>query len=116
MMDVEGVAQRTIIIIGFEGNTALDLIAAADTFHAANVVAAGNPYRIVTASADGSSFRSEIGLHVVPDCGLDDVAEIDTLIVPGGAGLRIPEVAHPIISWIRSNNERIRRIASVCTG
>lgn len=116
-MNVEAsAAQRTIAIIGFEGNTALDLIAAADTFHAANVVAGGNPYRIVTASADGSSFRSEIGLQVVPDCSLDDIGEIDTLIVPGGAGLRIPDVANPIICWISSNHQRIRRIASVCTG
>jgi len=108
--------QRKVVVLGYEENTALDLVAAADCFNAASYLSPEQPYRIITASVDGCSFRSGMGLQVMPDCAIDEVASIDTLIIPGGAGLRAPRVADPIVSWIRQNHERIRRIASVCTG
>jgi transcriptional regulator GlxA family with amidase domain len=105
-----------IVIIGFEGNTALDLVGAADTFNTASYLNQPRPYRVITASVDGRCFSSEGGLKTVPDCRLDEVEAIDTLIVPGGAGLREPVVAAPMVAWIKANHQRIRRIASVCTG
>jgi transcriptional regulator GlxA family with amidase domain len=42
--------------------------------------------------------------------------DIDTLIVPGGMGLRVPSVNARLAKWIRERAPRIRRIASVCTG
>lgn len=108
--------QRVIVIVGFEGTTALDLTAAAETFHTASYLLEHRPYRMVTASVDGRPFRAGGGLQVVPECALDSVDAIDTLIVPGGSGLRVPTVAGPIVDWIKRNEPRIRRVASVCTG
>ncbi|MFL6721675.1 MAG: GlxA family transcriptional regulator [Sphingomonas sp.] len=105
-----------IVIVGYEGNTALDLVAAADSFYAASYLHPERAYRVITASVDGRGFRSEVGLHVMPECQLDSIQAIDTLIIPGGAGLRNPAVAAPIVEWIRRNHQRIRRIASICTG
>ena len=107
---------RTIVIIGYDGCTALDLTAAAETFHTAAYLRDPQPYRAITASVGGASFSTGSGLRVHPDCGLDAIAAIDTLILPGGAGLRDPRVGAPIVDWIRTNEPRIRRIASVCTG
>ena len=47
---------------------------------------------------------------------LSEVRDIDTLIVPGGSGLRMPEVNARLSAWLRQNSGKIRRIASVCTG
>jgi len=42
--------------------------------------------------------------------------KLDTLIVPGGYGLRVPDVAHRAARWITARAPHIRRVASVCTG
>ena len=91
---------RTIVIIGYDGCTALDLTAAAETFHTAAYLRDPRPYCAITASVDGASFSTGSGLRVVPDCGLDAIEAIDTLILPGGAGLRDPRVGAPIVDWI----------------
>jgi transcriptional regulator GlxA family with amidase domain len=113
---IESHSPRTIVIVGYEGNTALDLTAAAETFHTASYLADPKPYRMIIAALDEVGFRSNLGLRVTPECRLDDIADIDTLILPGGSGLRKPEVGGPIARWICDNEPRIRRIASVCTG
>src|SRR3546814_19976788 len=41
---------------------------------------------------------------------------LDTLIIPGGVGLRTAGAEHPIDRWLRDQAPRIRRVASVCTG
>ncbi len=116
MSNAEAAGPRNVVVLGFDGNTALDLAAAADSFSVANYLSAMRPYRVITASIDGRDFRSEGGFHVLPECAIGDIKVIDTLIIPGGAGLRVPEVADPIVTWIKTNHGRIRRVASVCTG
>jgi transcriptional regulator GlxA family with amidase domain len=108
--------QRTVVIIGYDGCTALDLTAAAETFHTAAYLSDPKAYHAITASVDGKAFSVGSGLRVVPDFSLDSIAAIDTLILPGGAGLRDPAIGTPIADWIGANEPRIRRIASVCTG
>jgi transcriptional regulator GlxA family with amidase domain len=110
------VTPPTVAIIGYDGCTALDLTAAAETFHTAAYLNETQPYDVVTASVDGSPFRTGSGLSVTPDRSLSSLKAIDTLILPGGSSLRNPEVGQPIANWIRANEPRIRRIASVCTG
>ena len=107
---------RTIAIIGYDGCTALDLTAAAETFHTAAYLSKCSPYQVITASLDGGVFSTGSGLRVLPGCSLDSIGPIDTLILPGGGGLRNPTTGTPIADWIRTNEPRIRRIASVCTG
>ena len=41
---------------------------------------------------------------------------LDTLIVPGGSGLRRPGVAEAAARWIGARAPHVRRLASVCTG
>jgi transcriptional regulator GlxA family with amidase domain len=108
--------QRNVVIVGFDGNSALDLVGPADTFHAASYLVEPRPYRVIIASVDGGPFRSNLGLIVTPECRLDQIDDVDTLILPGGSGLRNSAVGEPIAEWIRDNEPRIRRIASVCTG
>lgn len=41
---------------------------------------------------------------------------LDTLIIPGGAGSRLPQVKMAISPWLRQTKPAIKRIASICTG
>lgn len=57
------------------------------------------------------------GMRLVPDRGLAaSCGPIDTLIVPGGVGVRAVQHDERLIVWIRSAAARSRRVASVCTG
>ena len=59
---------------------------------------------------------SESGVTLTPTCTIADAPPLDTLIVPGGMGLREPATTAKVTKWITDVAPRIRRIASVCTG
>lgn len=105
---------RRIGLIGYNGITALDLVGPAETFSAANSHAPG-AYEVLVLSANTKPFASEGGLRLTPDATLDNAPALDTIIVPGGAGLRDDRVAAPIVAWLKTRR-RTRRLASVCTG
>jgi putative intracellular protease/amidase len=41
---------------------------------------------------------------------------MDTLVIPGGRGLRTTDINRAVAKWIRGRANTTRRIASVCTG
>ncbi len=49
-------------------------------------------------------------------CFLSSLRHLDTLLIPGGRGMRTSAAAQKLASWISRHEHRIRRIASVCTG
>ena len=105
---------RRVGLIGYNGITALDLVGPAETFSAANAHAPGS-YEILVLAAGSRPFVSEGGLKITPDIALDDAPVLDTVIVPGGVGLRDARVAAPVVAWLKARR-RTRRLASVCTG
>jgi|HubBroStandDraft_1064217.scaffolds.fasta_scaffold00101_28 transcriptional regulator GlxA family with amidase domain len=104
-----------IVLLGYDGFQTLDLSGPLDVFDAANSLQPG-AYETLTASLDGAPFASEAGLRIAPDCALADAGAIDTLILPGGAGLRRPGAAAPIAAALVALAPRVRRMVSVCTG
>jgi len=115
-------AIRRIGVLAFEGVQALDLVGPADAF-ASDALSASefavdgaSPYEVVTIGITTKRFSASSGLefrarHVIPTN-----VRLDTLIVPGGAGLREPRLAQRAAEWIAERAPGIRRIASVCTG
>jgi transcriptional regulator GlxA family with amidase domain len=104
-----------VALLGYAGVQTLDLAGPLDAFGAANSARPG-AYATVTASLDGRPFVSETGLRITPDCAFRDTGPIDTLIVPGGEGLRRPGVADDVAAAVRSRAPGCRRIVSICTG
>lgn len=111
---------RRIGILGFENVTALDIVGPADVFATAKAPSGAGvatpPYEIVLIGVDGASFRSDAGLEFKAAHSLATAPRIDTLIIPGGHGLREPATNAKVAAWLRLRADRIRRIASVCTG
>lgn len=103
----------------FPGLTALDLVGPMDAFASATTAVRGADrpcYESVIIGTSTGTVRAESGLGLVADYTLSTAPPLDSVIVPGGCGLREPEVNAAVTSWLRERARGLRRIASVCTG
>jgi len=107
---------RRIGILGYDNVTALDLVGPADVFATACGPGSRPAYEIVVIGVTGRPFRSDAGLVFTPDRSMRGPIELDTLLVPGGAGLREPGTNARVAAWLRLVAGSVRRVASVCTG
>ena len=107
-------------ILGFDGMQALDLVGPADAFAAALADAdATTPerlYDVIIIGLTGRKLLCEGGMVIQANVTIEKAPRVDTLIIPGGAGLRVPAASERASKWIQSRAPRTRRIASVCTG
>jgi len=113
---------RRIGILGFDRVQALDLTGPADVFRsdalAAPEFSDGGvpPYEVVVIGLASRHFATSSGVRIAAQFTVPTRTEIDTLIIPGGAGLREGGMADRAARWIEARAPHIRRIASVCTG
>jgi transcriptional regulator GlxA family with amidase domain len=102
-------------LLGYDGVQTIDMAGPLDAFASATGLQAG-AYRTTTVSLDGRPFTSESGLRIAPDLGLAALDAVDTLLIPGGAGLREPGVATQVAAAVLERSATSRRIVSICTG
>ena len=109
---------RHIGFLGFHGVAAIDLVGVLDAFY----IAGGNDWRIpseryatTVIGLTSQPLRSESGLQLVPHTTLQDAPPLDTIVVPGGPGLREEKTNAVVAEWLRSR-ANTRRIVTVCTG
>ena len=121
---------RRIGFLGFDLVQALDLIGpsdafASDVFTSENPNGAGDsgrglpappPYEVVIIGLTGKRFVTSSGITMHADVAVPAPIKLDTLIVPGGLGLRRPGMSERAAAWIASRAPHTRRVASVCTG
>ncbi len=120
---------RRIGFLAFDGVQAVDLFGPADAFGSDALSPAQSPrapgtpsppYEIVIIGLGRRDVRTSIGAtlraHVTTDTATAARLRLDTLIIPGGAGLRRAGVAERAAAWIAGVAPRVRRVASVCTG
>src|SRR6185369_1569093 len=111
---------KKIGIIGYDGVQALDVVGPSDAFTMAADCSGDQEafrYEVVILGLNRKAFVAESGLAIQPNCVLEKAPELDTVIIPGGRALRLEsQVSDRIGSWIKERSQRIRRIASVCTG
>jgi transcriptional regulator GlxA family with amidase domain len=111
------VSARTIGLLLFDGVTLMDVAGPAEVLATANTVGtAMQRYRLRTYGIGSAPVRSESGVTLVPDAALPARLAVDTLLVPGGVGLRRPEVLAEASRALARARPRCRRIVSVCTG
>jgi transcriptional regulator GlxA family with amidase domain len=112
-------APKRVGFLGFDGVTALDLVGPLEAFSTAKVDRGdGDPrgYEVLIITESDETFASESGVAFKGHRILRRAPALDTLVIPGGAGLRRPETNARISTWIRRKAGGIRRIVSVCTG
>ncbi len=112
--------QKRIGVLIYSGVQALDVAGPMDAFAAAEL--RNQPGRRMSAYdvfAVSTSLRAvvaESGLHLKARFRLEECPPLDTLIIPGGAALRDPQVAAQLAPWIARSAARARRVAAICTG
>ena len=110
---------RLVAVLAFEGVQLLDVAGPAQTFASANEIdARGARYRVVVVSRRGGPVTTTSGLSLVTEPIGRPVGKtrIDTLIVPGGAGVHEALKDARMVDWVRRQAAAARRAASVCTG
>jgi transcriptional regulator GlxA family with amidase domain len=109
---------RRIGIIGYDGVQALDVIGPSDAFSLASAhLAKGSAYEVVVLGLSRRTFVCESGIAIRPHRLLESAPPLDTVIVPGGRGVRLePAINRRIADWLRRRADGIRRVTSICTG
>jgi transcriptional regulator GlxA family with amidase domain len=109
---------KRIGLIGFDDVVAIDLSGPADAFAIAKEMARDPKpdYEIVVISPSSKPFVSESGLVFKPQRTFKNAPSLDTLIVPGGSGVRKPATTRSVSAFVRERAHSTRRIASVCSG
>lgn len=117
---VWAMAALRIGFLGYENANALDLVGPAEAFASAlrddGKGKFERRYEVSIVGLTRRSFVTESGIVFQPTSMIDSAPKLDTLIIPGGRGLRSPEVNRKVVKWIAERGKQTRRIASVCTG
>jgi transcriptional regulator GlxA family with amidase domain len=116
-------AKKTIGIIGYDGAQALDIVGPVDAFSLATAHLASQrtdtslAYDVIVLGLTRHSFTAESGITICPHHSLQSAPPLDTVIIPGGRGLRLQRGTQArIAQWIKDHAPTIRRVASICTG
>jgi transcriptional regulator GlxA family with amidase domain len=113
---------RQIAILAYPGVQSLDVTGPLEVFTGAqNLLAAEGSdrrgYAVHVLSKDGAPLVTSSGLTITPHASIYDApADIDTLIVAGGAGQSVASADGELLDWVVSASRHARRTASVCTG
>ncbi len=111
---------KNIAIVGYDNITSLDLSGPLEAFSSACIEDSKGDrqacYKVTIAALGAKTFYSESGLCMTATCLLNSLHHLDTLLIPGGSGIRKSATSQKLAHWISRHERRIRRIASVCTG
>lgn len=120
MANTESVT-RSVVILGYPGVQALDMVGPFDVFTGAtmNLAAknrADDGYDVTIASAAGTQITTGRGLTIVAQPLPDPHESIDTVVLPGGWGLDAARANPDVVDWVKAVSGTARRVVSVCTG
>ena len=104
-----------IAILAVDGVQLLDLAGPYAAFEEANSTRP-NSYALSALGVDNNPVAAEGGLSINPKLDLKTRAAIDTLIIPGGGGVRNIDLDDRQLKALRACAKRARRVVGVCTG
>ena len=73
-------------------------------------------YQISTIGFTSEYFRAESGITFWPDSTLEAASELDTIVIPGGDGLRRSLVSETIAEWVLAHVNESRRVVAIGGG
>ncbi|MFB9233934.1 helix-turn-helix domain-containing protein [Plantactinospora siamensis] len=114
-----GRGPHRVAVLALPHVVGLDLGTPAQVFHCARDADGTELYAVRTCTPGGTAVRSSAGYGVLPDHGLELLAEADTVIVPGihdGPPLTDGTVEPAVRRALRDAYDRGARIVSICTG
>ena len=73
-------------------------------------------YQISTIGFTSEYFRAESGITFWPDSTLEAASELDTIVIPGGDGLRRSLASETIAEWLLARVNETRRVVTIGGG
>ena len=100
------VVARSVVVLGYPGVQALDLVGPFEVFTGATIYLASQGrgdegYSVTVVSADGEPATTRTGLALVAQPLPDPREPIDTLVLPGGIGVDAARQNPDVIGWIQ---------------
>src|SRR5262249_38315539 len=105
-------------ILGFNGAKASHVVGVLEAFIAADAYSERQTrhfYDVKLLAFDGRSFVSEFGISIKTKHSISDFAAFDTIVIPGGNGVRA-EVGQKIAQWVQNYHSAVRRIVMIGSG
>ncbi|POX85045.1 AraC family transcriptional regulator [Mycobacterium kansasii] len=106
---------RKVLIVGFPGIQALDVVGPFEVFAGASLLTRGG-YDVTLVSPDGQPVTTATGLALMTQPLPDPSAPVDTVLLPGGAGVDAARGNIALMDWIKAVAGTARRLVTVCTG
>lgn len=103
-----------VAFLVFDGVKMLDVAGPAEVFAEANRLGANYSLRYV--SSAGAAVTTSIGLPLSVNGDIDQLAGVDTLIVPGGDDLPTKPIPPELTGAVQSLESDVRRLVAICTG
>ncbi|MGL6290532.1 MAG: DJ-1/PfpI family protein [Silanimonas sp.] len=120
---IHGDARRRVAILVFDEVEVLDFAGPFEVFSTLRLDEptrreTNSPYEVIVAGVRPGLVHCRGGLKVQTDGTIADLdpASLDTLLVPGGYGVRPLLKDAGFVAWLRDAAPQPRRLASVCTG
>lgn len=113
--------KRSVVLVGFLGVQALDLVGPFEVFTGATLCLQGQGrpdagYDVAIVSVGGRAVSTGTGMEIVAAPLPDPSHDIDTVVLPGGIGTEAARHDEELVTWIRDVAANARRVVSVCTG
>ncbi|BBZ39762.1 GlxA family transcriptional regulator [Mycobacterium conspicuum] len=106
---------RKVVIVGFPGIQALDVVGPHEVFSGASLLTDGD-YDVVMASPGGQTVTTPTGLAFASEPLPEPGDPIDTVVLPGGGGVDDARANAELVDWIGGVSRTARRVVTVCTG
>src|SRR6202007_1933969 len=103
---------RKVVIVGFPGVQALDVVGPHDVFTGASLLTDGG-YDVVMSSVDGQPVTTATGLAFLAAPLPDRRDPIDTVLLPGGSGVDAARSNPELVGWIKAVTGSARRVVTV---
>jgi transcriptional regulator GlxA family with amidase domain len=111
---------KRVGVLAFDGVTAFDITGACEILAEAratdNLGNSEQCYETLIVGVTGKTVTSETGVVFKTHRTLSNAPPFDTIIVPGGRGLREPETNRIVSAWLAKQAPVTRRFVSICTG
>jgi len=107
---------KTIAAFAYRNCQILDVTGPMQVFASANKALGHQAYALQILAVDNSPIKTNSGMRLMPDATYSDVNDIDTLFLAGGFGVKDVVKDADIIAWVEQQAEKVRRLASVCSG
>ncbi|MGE2688980.1 GlxA family transcriptional regulator [Mycolicibacterium pulveris] len=110
---------RSVIILGYPGVQALDLVGPHEVFTGAAMYLKAHGrdgYQVRVVTGNGAPATTGTGLAFAAEPLPDPRVPVDTVILPGGFGVDEARANPDVVAWVQAVAQHARRVVSVCTG